>query len=97
MTRSALTDGEDDDDASVVDEHGAGDMSTFKHTVLTIAIIVSGFAIAYFIDDLQMGKLPRSAMDSTRVNPTVRQYSPLLVLQDRRRFRSFYPACSSGS
>jgi len=54
-TKSAIADDDDDDDdASVVEEHGAGDMSTFKHTVLTVAIVAGGFAIAYFVDDLQM-------------------------------------------
>lgn len=49
----ALTD-EDDDDDSVVDEHGVGEMPAFKHAVLTIAIVLSGFIIAYFVDNLQM-------------------------------------------
>lgn len=44
------------DDDPVVDEHGAGEMSAFKHAVLTIAIVLSGFVIAYFVDDLQMGE-----------------------------------------
>jgi len=35
-------------------EHGHGEMSTFKHIVLTSAIIASGFSIAYFVDDLQL-------------------------------------------
>lgn len=70
VTKSALTD-DDDDDVSVVDEHGAGDMSTFKHVVLTVAIIVSGFAIAYFVDDLQMGMPSRPVVDLVRANPTV--------------------------
>ena len=72
--KSALTDdGDDDDDddgAPVADEHGAGDMSTFKHVVLTVAIVASGFAIAYFVDDLQMGKHYRPATDLMRANPT---------------------------
>jgi len=49
----ALVD-ENNDDVSIVDEHDAGDMSTFKHTVLTVAIIVGGFSTAYFVDNLQM-------------------------------------------
>lgn len=44
----------DDDDVSVVDEHGAGEMSTFKHAALTIAIVSGGFMVAYFVDNLQM-------------------------------------------
>ena len=68
---SALVD-ENNDDVSVVDEHGAGEMSTFKHTVLTVAIIVGGFSIAYFVDNLQMGKLPHVAADLTSAQrPTV--------------------------
>jgi hypothetical protein len=96
VTGSVLTDN-DDDDVSVVDEHGAGDMSTFKHAALTVAIVVSGFAIAYFVDDLQMGKQPCPAADLTRTNPTARQSSPLLVPRDRRRCRSSCLVCSSGS
>jgi len=45
---------DDNDNVSVVDEHGAGEMSMFKHAVLTVAIVVSGFSIAYTVDDLQM-------------------------------------------
>ncbi|KAF9778304.1 transmembrane amino acid transporter protein-domain-containing protein [Thelephora terrestris] len=44
----------DDDDASVVDDHGTGEMSIFKHSTLTVAIVLSGFTIAYFVDNLQM-------------------------------------------
>lgn len=48
---------EDLDEVEVEDEHGGSpDMSPLKHTVLTLAIVISGFTIAYFIDDLQMGK-----------------------------------------
>jgi len=66
MTKSALTeDGDDDDDdVSVVDEHGAGDMPTFKHVVLTLAITMGGFTIAYFVDDLQTGELLSSSHGS---------------------------------
>ena len=47
---------EDDEEFEVEDEHGGSlDMSPLKHTLLTIAIIASGFSIAYFVDDLQMG------------------------------------------
>ncbi|TCD67972.1 hypothetical protein EIP91_011773 [Steccherinum ochraceum] len=46
---------EGEDEIEVEDEHGGSpDMSPLKHTVLTIAIIASGFSIAYFVDDLQM-------------------------------------------
>lgn len=47
----------DPDDISIEDEHGGStDMSPLKHTLLTAAIIASGFTIAYFVDDLQMGE-----------------------------------------
>lgn len=48
---------EDSDDIEIEDEHGGSpDMSPLKHTLLTVAIIASGFMIAYFVDDLQMGE-----------------------------------------
>lgn len=48
-------DGEEEDD--VVDEdHGTGEMSSFKHATLTAGIVTSGFVIAYFVDDLQTGE-----------------------------------------
>lgn len=59
---SALT-GDEDEDVSAIDEHGAGDMSTFKHALLTVAITTSGFMIAYFVDDLQTGEPPHAALD----------------------------------
>ncbi|KAF9218957.1 vacuolar amino acid transporter 5 [Gyrodon lividus] len=43
-----------EDDEEDVDEHAGGDMTTFKHTVLTAAIVFFGFIIAYNVDDLQM-------------------------------------------
>ncbi|KIP03412.1 hypothetical protein PHLGIDRAFT_26130 [Phlebiopsis gigantea 11061_1 CR5-6] len=46
---------EDADDIEIEDEHGGStEMGPLKHTVLTVAIIASGFTIAYFVDDLQM-------------------------------------------
>lgn len=49
---------EDDQDAGVVDEdHADHEMSPLKHTLLTAAIISCGFAIAFFVDDLQLGNL----------------------------------------
>ncbi|KAI0640806.1 transmembrane amino acid transporter protein-domain-containing protein [Trametes meyenii] len=45
----------DAEDEEPEDEHGGSlDMSPLKHTLLTVAIVVSGFTIAYFVDDLQM-------------------------------------------
>jgi amino acid permease len=47
---------EADAQAQAADEHGpAGEMSAAKHALLTAAIIVPGFALAYFVDDLRMG------------------------------------------
>ncbi|KAI0306057.1 vacuolar amino acid transporter 5 [Multifurca ochricompacta] len=38
----------------VEDEHGAGDMTPLKHTVLTAAVVAGTFSIAYFVDNLEM-------------------------------------------
>ncbi|KAI0766633.1 transmembrane amino acid transporter protein-domain-containing protein [Trametes elegans] len=47
--------GADEEEEELEDEHGGShDMSPLKHTLLTLAIVASGFAIAYFVDDLQM-------------------------------------------
>jgi amino acid permease len=56
--KAAVTPGEeeDEDDGEGVDEdHAGGEMSALKHTLLTAAIVVSGFTIAFFVNDLQMG------------------------------------------
>ncbi|TFK39871.1 transmembrane amino acid transporter protein-domain-containing protein [Crucibulum laeve] len=46
---------EDDEEVGIEDEHGHHtEMSKLKHTVLTAAIIASGFTTAYFVDDLQL-------------------------------------------
>ena len=46
----------DADDEEPEDEHHAShDMTPLKHTLLTVAIVASGFTIAYFVDDLKMG------------------------------------------
>ncbi|KAI0031434.1 transmembrane amino acid transporter protein-domain-containing protein [Vararia minispora EC-137] len=37
------------------DYHAADEMSPFKFFMLTTAILVTGFTVAYFVDDLQMG------------------------------------------
>nr|GAT55261.1 predicted protein [Mycena chlorophos] len=45
----------DEGEDEVVDaDHATGEMSPLKHTLLTAAIIISGFTIAFFVDDLQM-------------------------------------------
>lgn len=53
VEKRVVVDGEVEEE---VDEHGgSSDMSSVKHTLLTIMIVASGFTIAYFVDDLQMG------------------------------------------
>ena len=48
--------GEPGEDEEPEDEHHAShDMTPLKHTLLTVAIVASGFTIAYFVDDLKMG------------------------------------------
>jgi len=43
------------EEEEIEDEHGGSpDMSPLKHALLTIAIVVSGFTIAFFVDDLQL-------------------------------------------
>ena len=43
---------EEDD---VEDEHGSGEITPLKHTVLTSAVVAGGFSVAYFVDNLEMG------------------------------------------
>ncbi|KAJ7314363.1 transmembrane amino acid transporter protein-domain-containing protein [Mycena albidolilacea] len=45
---------EEDDEEAVDEDHAGGEMSPLKHTLLTAAIVVSGFTIAFFVNDLQM-------------------------------------------
>jgi len=49
---SAIEKPEDD---AVEDEHGTGEMTSLKHTVLTFAVVTGGFMIAFFVDNLEMG------------------------------------------
>ena len=58
VTHTEGQEGEDDqeDFIEIEDEHGKGDITALKHTVLTSFIISGGFLIAYFVDDLQLGK-----------------------------------------
>lgn len=45
------------------DEHGhRGELSTMKHFFLTTAILFSSFAIAYLVNDLQLGALRRQCV-----------------------------------
>ncbi|KAI6041253.1 transmembrane amino acid transporter protein-domain-containing protein [Pisolithus marmoratus] len=47
--------GADEDEEGVLEDDEVGaDMSALKHAVLTAAIVACGFAIAYYVDDLQM-------------------------------------------
>jgi len=64
VTKPGTTESDDeDDDLSVIDDHGVEDMSTFKHTLLTVTITPSGFMTAYFVNDLQMGEPVHVAAD----------------------------------
>lgn len=46
-----------DESEDIVDEdYPHVEMTSFKHTILTSVIIGFGFIIAFFVDDLQMGK-----------------------------------------
>ena len=47
---------DEDEDEDAEDEFAPHEMSPFKHTLLTAGIIGCGFTIAYFVNDLQLGK-----------------------------------------
>jgi amino acid permease len=47
--------GEKVEDEAVEDEHGTGDMTPLKHTLLTAVVVTGGFMVAYFVDNLEMG------------------------------------------
>ncbi|RPD64134.1 vacuolar amino acid transporter 5 [Lentinus tigrinus ALCF2SS1-7] len=52
QTSKPITEGEDEE---LEDEnHASHDMTPLKHTLLTVAIVASGFTIAYFVDDLKL-------------------------------------------
>ncbi|KAI0717978.1 vacuolar amino acid transporter 5 [Cerioporus squamosus] len=51
-TSKPVTEGEDEEPED--EHHASHDMTPLKHTLLTIAIVASGFSIAYFVDDLKM-------------------------------------------
>jgi hypothetical protein len=58
--RPKVVSAEDEDDNESVHDDGHGahtEMSSYKHNALTAAIIISGFIIAYLVDDLQIGQL----------------------------------------
>lgn len=47
---------EEEDDEEPDYDHGAHDEATpLRHTLLTAGIIIPGFAIAYFVNSLQLG------------------------------------------
>jgi len=56
LTAAVDDDGDDIDDDSVAefDDHAAGEMTPFKHTLLTAVVISSGFMIAFYVNDLQL-------------------------------------------
>ena len=45
-----------DEEEEEVDDEFIHEMTPFKHALLTAGIIGCGFTIAYFVDDLQLGK-----------------------------------------
>lgn len=48
---------EEDEDTDGMDaDHAASDMSTLKHVLLTAGIVTCGYAVAFFVSDLQMGE-----------------------------------------
>lgn len=51
-----VIDGDDESDAFDMD-HVPHDITPLKHTLLTAAIVACGFAIAFFVDDLQLGEI----------------------------------------
>ena len=53
ISSGASEPGEDEEPED--EHHPSHDMTPLKHTLLTVAIVASGFTIAYFVDDLKMG------------------------------------------
>lgn len=73
-------------------DHVDVEMTVFKHTLLTLAIIVSSFTIAYFVDDLKLGTF----LISIASKPELFKYSPLLDRLVPQRFHSFSLGYSIG-
>jgi len=48
------------DEGEVIDDHPEKELSALSHTLLTTVIIVSGFMIAYMIDDLRLGEFSQN-------------------------------------
>jgi hypothetical protein len=58
------------------DEHGHhGELSPVKRFLFTTGIVIGGFSLAYFVNDLQMGTLERAVIVSDQPNSL---FSPLL-------------------
>jgi len=53
-SRNKVVAKEDDEDDEAVADLASDETSPYKHAALTAAVIMSGFSIAYFVDDLQM-------------------------------------------
>ncbi|KAJ6530041.1 transmembrane amino acid transporter protein-domain-containing protein [Mycena vulgaris] len=54
VIKQATAAASDDASPEVDDDHAASEMSPLKHVLLTTAIVVSGFTIAFFVNDLQL-------------------------------------------
>lgn len=91
--RGVLVKREDEDE---MDEHVDGDMTTRKHAVLTGAIVLFGFIIAYNVDDLQLGKWPESDCQIFALIRRPGKFSPLWGPRGRRRYRLFFRDSFSG-
>ena len=50
--------GNEEDEENDDDDHGHSEMSKLKHFLLTAGIVVSGFTIAYIVDDLRIVATP---------------------------------------
>lgn len=82
-------DGFDEDEVEEDLDHASTEMSPLKHTLLTFVIVTSGFCIAYFVDDLQMGG-PSLLVERSRLTvPWLTQCFLSWARPGRRRFRSY--------
>lgn len=87
--------GEPENDMEEDADHAVVEMSPLKHTLITLAIISSGFTIAYFVDDLQMGRSLTFALSFT-VLMQARQFCLSLALPDPQQYHSFFLDCFTG-
>jgi hypothetical protein len=83
------------EDDAVEDDHATSEMSPLKHTVLTSLVVIGGFSIAFFVDNLELGAYSFHCYTYSR-QLMVSQFCPLSDLQDRRQFRSSSRGCSTG-